>query len=422
MTKQNADLLIQDAAQLLTFAGGVGPRKGKEMGNPVVIENGAVAVRDGKIVAVGTTSDVINSVSLLSAAQVISARGKVVMPCFVDPHTHLVYGGTREGEFIQRLEGAEYLEILAAGGGILNTVRSTREASESELLQKGQKLLQHFLRAGVGTVEAKSGYGLDTETELKQLRVAHKLDELHAVDVVHTFLGAHAFPPAYNNNRDAYVELVIEEMLPRVAAEKLAEFCDVFCEKTVFTVEQSRRILEAGKRHGLKPKLHADEIIPFGGAELAAEVGAISADHLLQASDQGIADLARAGVVAVLLPGTAFFLMKNKYAPARKMIEAGVAIALSTDSNPGSSPTQAMNLILSLACLGMKMKPAEALTAATINAAYAVDRGHLVGSLEVGKQADILIMDAPNYHYIPYHYGINLVETVVKKGKIVVSN
>ena len=420
--KQSADLLIQDAAQLLTFAGGTGSRKGKQMGDPVVIEDGAVAVRDGKIVAVGKTGDVINSVTLLPEAQVTSARGKVVMPCFVDPHTHLVYGGTREGEFIQRLDGAEYLEILAAGGGILSTVRSTRAASVSELVKKGQKLLDHFLRAGVGTVESKSGYGLDTETELKQLRVAHTLDDLHAVDVVHTFLGAHAFPPEYNDNRDGYVDLIVEDMLPRVASEKLAEFCDVFCEKSVFTVEQSRRVLEAGKRHGLKPKLHADEIIPFGGAELAAEVGAVSADHLLQASDQGIADMARAGVVAVLLPGTAFFLMKDKYASARKMIEAGVPVALSTDSNPGSSPTQAMNLILSLACLGMKMKPAEALTAATINAAYAVDRGHLVGSLEVGKQADILIMDAPNYNYIPYHYGINLVETVFKKGKIVVSN
>lgn len=422
MMKQSADLLIQDAAQLLTFAGGTGSRKGKQMGDPVVIEDGAVAVRDGKIVAVGKTGDVINSVTLLPEAQVTSARGKVVMPCFVDPHTHLVYGGTREGEFIQRLDGAEYLEILAAGGGILSTVRSTRAASVSELVKKGQKLLDHFLRAGVGTVESKSGYGLDTETELKQLRVAHTLDDLHAVDVVHTFLGAHAFPPEYNDNRDGYVDLIVEDMLPRVASEKLAEFCDVFCEKSVFTVEQSRRVLEAGKRHGLKPKLHADEIIPFGGAELAAEVGAVSADHLLQASDQGIADMARAGVVAVLLPGTAFFLMKDKYASARKMIEAGVPVALSTDSNPGSSPTQAMNLILSLACLGMKMKPAEALTAATINAAYAVDRGHLVGSLEVGKQADILIMDAPNYNYIPYHYGINLVETVFKKGKIVVSN
>lgn len=422
MINQNADLLIQDAAQLLTFGGGAGPRTGKEMGDPVVIEGGAVAARDGKIVAVGKTADVINNVSLLPEAKIISARGKVVMPCFVDPHTHLVYGGTREGEFIQRLEGAEYLEILAAGGGILSTVRSTREASENDLLKKGEKLLDHFLRAGVGTVESKSGYGLDTETELKQLRVAHTLDSLHAIDVVHTFLGAHAFPTEYNDNRDAYVELVIDEMLPRVSAEKLAEFCDVFCEKSVFTVGQSRRILEAAKRHGLKPKLHADEIIPFGGAELAAEVGAVSADHLLQASDKGIADMARTGVVAVLLPGTAFFLMKNKYAPARKMIEAGVPVALSTDSNPGSSPTQAMNLILSLACLGMKLKPAEALTAATINAAYAVDRGHLVGSLEVGKQADILIMDAPNYNYIPYHYGINLVETVFKKGKVVVAN
>jgi imidazolonepropionase len=418
--KPIADLIITDAAQLLTFSGKNGPRTGKDMGDPVLIEDGAVAALDGTIVAVGKTADVLQQVAMRSDAVFYSARGKVVMPCFVDPHTHLVYGGTREGELLQRLEGAQYLDILAAGGGILSTVRSTREATEEELVAKGRKLLDNFLKAGVGTVESKSGYGLDTETELKQLRAARTLAASHSADVVHTFLGAHAFPLEYKENREAYVDLVIEEMLPRVAEEKLAEFCDVFCEESVFTVEQSRRVLEAGKRYGLKPKIHADEIVSFGGAELAAEMGAISADHLLQASDQGIADMVRAGVIAVLLPGTAFFLMKNDYAPARKMIEAGVPVALSTDSNPGSSPTQAMNLILTLACLGMKMKPAEALAAATINAAYAVDRGHLVGSLEVGKQADILIMDAPNYNYIPYHYGINLVEKVFKKGKRVV--
>jgi imidazolonepropionase len=366
---------------------------------------------------VGKTEEVMRSVTLLPDASVHSARGKVVMPCFVDPHTHLVYGGTREGEFLQRLQGADYLEILEAGGGILSTVKATRVATEAELEGKGKLLLDNFLRAGVGTVEAKSGYGLDTESELKQLRVAHRLDSLHEVDVVHTFLGAHAFPVEFTNDREAYVELVINEMIPRVAAEKLAEFCDVFCEEKIFTIEQSRRILQAGKQYGLKPKMHADEIVSYGGAELAAEVGAISADHLLQVSEKGIAEMARAGVVAVLLPGTAFFLMKNKYAPARKMIEAGVPVALSTDSNPGSSPTQATNLILSLACLAMKMTPAEALTAATINAACAIGRGGLLGSLEPGKQADILIMDAPNYNYIPYHYGINLVAAVFKKGK-----
>ncbi|MBS4030134.1 MAG: imidazolonepropionase [Clostridiales bacterium] len=416
----SADLLITGAAQLLTFSGLDGPRTGSEMSNLSLVEDGALAARDGKIVAVGKTSEVVKNVALLPGAQVVSAHGKVVMPCFVDPHTHLVCGGSREGEFLLRLDGAEYLDILAAGGGILSTVKATRQASEAELLQKGLKLLDHFLCAGVGTVEAKSGYGLDMETELKQLRVAHSLDNTHPVDVVHTFLGAHAFPPEFAGRREEYVDLIVGELIPKVAAEGLAEFCDVFCENTVFTIEQSRKILEAGKQHGLKPKIHADEIVSCGGAELAAEVGAVSADHLLQISNQGIKKMAEAKIVAVLLPGTAFFLMKDKFAPARRLIEAGVPVALSTDSNPGSSPTQAMALILSLACLGMKMKPAEALTAATINAAYAIDRGHLVGSLEVGKKADILIMDAPNYNYIPYHYGINLVETVFKNGKKVV--
>ncbi len=420
MKGQAVDLLIKNAAQLLTFAGGSGPRKGGEMAAPALVEDGAVAALAGKIVAVGKTAEVESSVALLDGAAVHSARGKVVMPCFVDPHTHVIYGGTREGEFLQRLQGADYLEILEAGGGILNTVRATREATEEELVKKGARLLDHFLRAGVGTVEVKSGYGLDTETELKQLRAAHRLDNLHEVDLVHTFLGAHAFPIEYADNREAYVDLVVNEMIPAVAAENLAEFCDVFCEQKIFSIEQSRRILEAGKKHGLQPKLHADEIVTYGGAELGAEVGAVSADHLLQISDKGIADMAAAGVIAVLLPGTAFFLMKDKYAPARRMIEEGVPVALSTDCNPGSSPTQAMHLILSLACLNMKMTPAEALTASTINAAYAIGRGNLVGSLETGKQADILIMDAPNYDYIPYHYGINLVETVFKKGKKVV--
>jgi imidazolonepropionase len=414
-----ADLIIRGAAQLLTFAG-QGPRTGKELADPALIEDGAVAALDGTIVAVGRTADVLRNVDLQPGAVEYNAAGKVVLPCFVDPHTHLVYGGSREGELLQRLDGAQYLDILAAGGGILSTVRATRAATEAELVSAGRKRLDYFLQAGVGTVEAKSGYGLDTDSELKQLRAAHTLAASHPVDVVHTFLGAHAFPEEYKDNREAYVDMVIKEMLPRVAAEKLAEFCDVFCEQSVFTVEQARRILEAGKRYGLKAKIHADEIVSFGGAELAAEVGAVSADHLLQASERGIREMARAGVIAVLLPGTAFFLMKQDYAPARKMIEAGVPVALSTDCNPGSSPTQAMNLILSLACLGMKMKPAEALAAATINAACAVGRGHLVGSLETGKQADILVMDAPNYNYIPYHYGINLVEAVFKKGRQVV--
>jgi imidazolonepropionase len=318
-----------------------------------------------------------------------------------------------------RLQGASYLEILEAGGGILASTKMTREASEEEMLVETRERLNRFLMEGVTTVEVKSGYGLTVEDELKQLRVSKKLHETHPVDIVSTFMGAHAIPPEYKQNSDAYVDLVIREMLPRVKKEGLAEFCDVFCEQGVFTVEQSERILEAGKRLGLTPKIHADEIKCLGGAELAAKVGAISADHLLQSSNHGIQELARSGVVAVLLPGTAFYLMAP-YARARDMIDAGVAIALSTDANPGSSPTQSLQFIMNLACLNMKMKPAEVLTATTINAAHAVGRAEHIGSIEAGKQADLVMLHAPNYHFLQYHFGVNLVNMMMKKGEVVV--
>lgn len=418
--KVKVDLIISGAEQLLTFSGPAAPRRGEEMADPVVIEKGALAVCRGLIVAVGSTEEILKHYEVGDEGIHYPVPGRVVMPCFVDPHTHLVYGGTREGEFMQRLQGADYLEILAAGGGILNTVQATRAASEEELYARGERLLNIFLQHGVGTVEAKSGYGLDTATELKQLHLTRRLDQGHPVDIVPTFLGAHAFPPEYSHDHDAYVDLVVEEMLPRVAAENLAQYCDVFCEKGVFSIAQSRKVLLAARALGLEPKIHADEIVSFGGAELAAEVGALTADHLLRVSPEGIAGMVRAGVIAVLLPGTAFFLMKKAYAPARKLIAEGLAVALSTDCNPGSSPTQAINLILTLACLEMKMTPAEVLCAVTINAAYALGRGDRVGSLEPGKEADIIVVDAPNYNYIPYHYGVNLVEKVFKKGVLVV--
>jgi imidazolonepropionase len=279
--------------------------------------------------------------------------------------------------------------------------------------------LDRFLLQGVTTVEAKSGYGLTVEDECKQLRVAKRLHETHPIDIVSTFMGGHAIPPEYKAQPETYVDLIIEDMLPKVAEEDLAEFCDVFCEAGVFTLEQSERILETGKKRGLLPKIHADEIVSLGGAELAAKVGAISADHLLQASDEGIRKLAEAGVIAILLPGTAFYLMAS-YARAREMIESGVAVALSTDANPGSSPSQSLQLIMNLACLNMKMKPAEVITATTINAAHAINRADRIGSIEVGKQADLVIMDAPNYLFMQYHYGMNLVDTVIKKGNVVV--
>lgn len=415
--KQPADLLIKNASQLLTMAGPKRPRKGKEIGDIGLVDQGAVAAWEGNIVAVGKSDEVLEQVELVSYAEVVDSWGKVVMPCMADPHTHLVYGGSREEEFEQRIRGADYLEILENGGGILNTVRATREASFKELLYSGRKRLAYFLKAGVGALEVKSGYGLNLESEIKQLKAAHYLCDTSPADMTFTFLGAHAFPPEYAQNREGYVELVIQEMLPEVARQGLAQFCDVFCEEKIFTLEQSRRILEAGKKQGLKPKLHADEIVPYGGAELAAELEAVSADHLLQISPAGIDKMAEKQVIGVLLPGTVFFLMKDRYAPARDMIEAGVPIALSTDCNPGSSPTEAIYLILSLACLQMKMTPAEVLTAATINGAYAMGLGQVLGSLEIGKQADLLVLNAPNYGYIPYHYGVNMVDAVYKKGQ-----
>lgn len=415
-----ADLLIKNAAQLITMAGhSEAPKRGDALADLGALTGGAVAALNGKIVAVATTEQVQAEVELLPHAHVYDAWGKVVMPCFVEPHTHLVFGGSRQAEFVMRLEGKTYLEIMQAGGGIANSVKATSAASFEELVETARRRLDRLARHGVGTVEVKSGYGLTVEDELRMLRVVRELDRIHPLDLVPTFLGAHAFPPASRGREDEYVALVTEEMIPRVAAENLARFCDVFCDVGVFTLEQARRVLEAGKKYGLKPKMHADELASFGAAELAAEVGAVSADHLLKASPEGIEALAGAGVIAVLLPGTAFFL-NEEYAPAREMIRQGVAVALSTDRNPGSSPTEATHLILTLACLKMKMLPAEALAAATINAAHAIGDAGRVGSLERGKQADILILDAPDIDYIPYHYGTSLVDAVYKKGRRII--
>ncbi|MEW5784921.1 MAG: imidazolonepropionase [Bacillota bacterium] len=412
-----ADLLIKNAAQLLTMAGhNETPKRGGDLADPGAVAGGAVAALNGVITAVGPTRVLEETVALLPHARAYDAWGKVVMPCFVEPHTHLVFGGSRQAEFVMRLQGKTYLEIMQAGGGILNSVQATAAASFEELVETARRRLDLLARHGVGTVEIKSGYGLTVEEELRMLRVVHELDRTHPLDLIPTFLGAHAFPPEYRGREDEYVALVTGEMIPRVAEEKLARFCDVFCDIGVFTLPQARRVLEAGKEFGLLPKMHADELASFGGAELAAELGAVSADHLLKASPAGIAALAKAGVIAVLLPGTAFYLNED-YAPAREMIRQGVAVALSTDRNPGSSPTEATHLILTLACLKMKMLPAEALAAATINAAHAVGAARRVGSLEVGKQADILVIDAPDYDYIPYHYGTSLVNAVYKKGR-----
>ncbi|RAP74790.1 imidazolonepropionase [Paenibacillus montanisoli] len=421
-------LYVKDAAQVVTVAGASGkPKTGAGMNDIGVIACGSVVVDGdtGLIVFVGSVPEaesfVRDRIQASPAVEVhtVDAAGKIVLPGLIDPHTHLVFAGTREHELEMRLQGATYMEILQQGGGILYSTAQTRKATEEQLAEQSEKRLDRFLLHGVTTVEAKSGYGLTTDDELKQLRVARRLHESHPVDIVSTFMGAHAVPAEYKTDPDEYVRIVIEEMLPKVAEEGLADFCDVFCEQGVFTVEQSERILEAGKRHGLIPKIHADEIVSFGGAELAAKVGAISADHLLKASDEGIRRMAEEGVIAVLLPGTALYL-REEPARAREMIKASVAVALSTDRNPGSCPTESLPLIQNLGCLMMRMTPAEVITASTINAAHAIGRAAEIGSIEVGKKADLVLFDAPNYAYLQYNFGVNLVDTVIKNGRIVV--
>ena len=416
-------LLIRHASQLVTLKGSSdAPLTGKAMEALHIIEDGSVWIEDGIIQSVGTDREIAEKYgSRLEEARVIDATGRLVTPGLVDPHTHLVYAGSRENEFGMRLKGATYMEIMNAGGGIHATTAATQKATHEQLYEESRRRLDRFLRHGVTTVEAKSGYGLTLEHELKQLEVARELNRNHPVDVVSTFMGAHAVPVAYRERPDDFVDQVIREMIPEVARRKLAEFNDVFCEKGVFTPEQSRRILEAGKEWGLLPKIHADEIEPYGGAELAAEVGAVSADHLLKASDRGIRALAEKGVVAVLLPGTAFFLMAES-ADGRRMIDAGVPVALSTDCNPGSSPTVSMPLIMNLGCLKMGMTPAEVLTAATINAAHAIRRGHEIGSIEEGKKADLVLFDVSNYMSLQYAFGVNHVHTVIKGGEVVLSD
>lgn len=419
--KQQKPLFIRGASQLVTLAGSSGaPLAGKAMNQLNIIENGSVWIEKGVIQKVGTDQELMELYKdRLNEAEVLHATGQLVMPGLIDPHTHLVYAGSREKEFEMRLQGSTYMEIMNAGGGIHATTSATRKADHEQLFLESKRRLDQFLQHGVTTVEAKSGYGLSLEHEIKQLEVAKELNEKHPVDVVSTFMGAHAIPALYREDPDAYVQIVMDEMIPEVARRQLAEFNDVFCERGVFTPEQSKRILEAGLAHGLLPKIHADEIEPYQGAELAAEIGCVSADHLLRASDEGIRAMAERGVVAVLLPGTAHFLMAEM-ASGRKMIDSGLAVALSTDCNPGSSPTTSLPLIMSLACMNMGMTPAETIVAVTINAAHAIKRGHEIGSIEEGKKADLVIFDVPNYIHLVYQYGMNHVQTVIKDGVVVI--
>ncbi|NIO37947.1 imidazolonepropionase [Candidatus Bathyarchaeota archaeon] len=414
--KERADLLIVNANELVTLDGGSKQlRIGKRMQHLGIIHNGALAVRKDRIIAVGKTSEIRRR---FKAEVLMSADGKTVMPGFVDPHTHLVFAGSREDEFQMRVEGDSYMKILNAGGGILDTVKKTRRASADTLVEFGFRTLDLMLEHGTTTVEAKSGYGLTVESELKILKVAKRLDKLHPVDVVPTFMGAHVFPGEYKSDPQRYVDYIVEKMIPRVSREALAEFCDVFCEKGVFGLAQSRRILAAGLTHGLKPKVHADEMSMSGGAELAADVEAISAEHLLFSSEKGLTALADKGVIAVLLPAAAFSLMAGRYADARRMIDLGVPVALGSDFNP-SCWVENQQLVISFACHLMKLTPAEAITASTINAAHAIERGNEIGSLEVAKKADFLILDAPNHRFLGYRFGVNIVDKVFKNGRLV---
>jgi len=417
--KKQADLLIENASELATpEKRNQKPLVGKQMQAVRIIKDAALAIKNGRIIVVDKTARVKEN---FNAHQTIDASGKTVIPGFVDPHTHLVFAGSREDEFEMRLKGTSYMEIHRRGGGIFKTVRETRQSSEQELVENCRKTLNIMLEHGTTTVEAKSGYGLTVNDEVKCLRVMQQLNKTHPVDIVPTFIGAHAVPPEYEKQPNQYVKLIIEKMIPTITTRKLAEFCDVFYEKGVFSIEQSRQILTAGKRHGLKPRLHADELTSFGGAELAAEVGAVSAEHLVYASDQGLKMMAERCVIAVLLPAASFSLMKGKYADARKMIEKGVPVALGTDFNP-SCWVENQQLVISLACREMKMTPAEALTASTINAAHALNRANEIGSLELSKKADVLILDAPNHRFLGYRFGTNLVEKVIKEGKLVVDH
>ena len=416
-----ADLIIEGAAELLTLRGDpTRPRRGAEMQDLGIIPNGAMAARRGKIIWVGPTTDLLSALKPMAFSKRIEAYGKTVMPGLVDPHTHLVFEGSRENEFAMRIQGKSCMEIAAAGGGINATVAATRKAGRQELRAAARKSLHRMLALGTTAVEAKSGYGLDLTTELKMLEVIRELNEEGPMTVVPTFLGAHEIPPEFRRNPEAYVDLVITRLIPEVAARKLARFCDVFCETGVFSVEQTERILRAAAAAGLEPRVHADELTDLGGAAMAARIKARTADHLLYASDDGISQMAAAGVIAVLLPGTAYFLHLQRSARARDMINVGVPVALATDFNPGTCMTESMPLILNLACTQMRMLPAEAIVAGTINAAWAIDEQDRVGSLEVGKQADVLILDAPSHEHLCYHFGVNLVETVIKNGKVVV--
>jgi imidazolonepropionase len=413
---EKVDLIISNCGELLTLQGANRARTASEMNDLGIVYNASIAIKDGVIAACGTDEDILSE---NSSDRIIDAKSRIVMPGFVDPHTHPVFYATRENEFEMRITGKTYVEISLSGGGIRSSIDSVRKADEEELYQLSVNRIKKMIPCGTTTLEAKSGYGLSTDSELKMLRVIDRLKGNLPIDIIPTFMGAHEFPLEYKDDHEGYIKLLIEEMIPQVSQSGLAEYFDIFTEEHVYNIEQSRRLMQAAKDNGFKLRMHADEIKPIGGAELAAEMGAVSADHLGACSDAGIEAMQQKGVIATLLPGTIFSLGMKNYARARDMIDAGVAVALATDYNPGSCNCDSMQFIITLACLQMKMTVAEAITASTINAAAALQKADMIGSLEIGKQADIIILDMPSYKFLPYHFGSNNVSMVIKKGETI---
>jgi imidazolonepropionase len=413
------DLIITNIKELVAVSSKGTPLYGKQMNDIDILTNQSIAIDKGRLLQTGSPEEIR---ALYQSELVIDAGGKVVTPGFVDPHTHPIFMHTRENEFELRILGKSYVDISQAGGGIRSTIKTTRDASEQELYAVAKRRIERMITQGTTTLEAKSGYGLTTESELKQLRVIKHLADSLPIDIIPTFMGAHEFPDEYKQNHAAYIDILCNEMLPAVAKQGIARYCDIFTEAHVYSIEESRKVLSKARELGLKLKMHADEIEPMGGAELAAELHCISADHLGMTSESGITALQKVGVIPVLLPATLFSLGSKNYANAREMINAGLPVALATDFNPGSCNCDSLSFVITLACLQMKLTPAEALAAATINAAAAINLEQEVGSVTVGKKADLLIWDIPSYKFIPYHFGSSHLDTVIKAGKVIKSN
>lgn len=415
-----SSLLITGASQLLTLRGRV-PRRGKFLSDIGIIRDGALLVRDGVIAAVGTRLE-IEALPESRSAEKLDAGGRVVLPGFVDSHTHLIHAASRAEEYELKIEGASYEEIAREGGGILNSVKKLRAATAESLKKRAHAALREFAEYGTTTLEAKSGYGLNVASELKILRLHKELSADQPLEIVSTFLGAHVVPSEYRSKRggvEQYVALLTDKLIPEIAAARLAEFCDVFCDRGAFSVKEAKKVLAAGKQHGLAPRLHAEQLTRTGAAQLGVQLGAANCDHLEQVNKADIRALAKSNTVATLLPGCDFYLGWKQYAPARALIDAGAIVGLATDYNPGTSPTVSMSMILSLACSQLRMSPAEAIAAATINAAYSLKRDKQIGSLEVGKQADIAIFGVDDYREIPYYFGVNKCWMTLKKGQCI---